>query len=68
MTEEYLHTSSSPLNKSPSKQLYSFPKAVRFAPTPPPLSKNTFYEIKKGAMEKRTTTLGYGNKVDFVNR
>ena len=68
MPRDYINTSQSPINKSTSKQLYSFSKSIRFTPTPPPLSKTAFYNIKKGAFENRTTTFGYGNKMDFANR
>ena len=68
MSNDYLRTSLSPINKSISKQLYSFAKSTRFNPTPPPLSKNTFYEIKRGAFGDRTTTFGYGNKMEFSSQ
>ena len=43
MNHEYLRNSVSPINTSKSKQLYTFSKSVRFAPTPTPLSRTTYY-------------------------
>lgn len=67
MCADYLITGNSPINKSPSKQLYSFSKSIRFSPTKEPYCGRSFYDGKKTAFGKRTTTFGYGNKLDLAN-
>ena len=66
MCADYQTIHGSPLNRSISKQLYSFPKSNRFSPTPEPLCKGS-YEIKRGAMGNRSTTFGYGNKINLAD-
>lgn len=68
MSKNLYETHNYPLNRSISKQLYSFPKSNRFDSTREPLCGRAFYDIKKGALNNRTTTFGYGNKIDLVNR
>lgn len=68
MSKDLTQTHNFPLNRSISKQLYSFPKANRFETTRGPLCNRAFYDIKKGAFGNRTTTFGFGNKMDLVNR
>lgn len=68
MSKNLTQTHNFPLNRSISKQLYSFPKATRFEGTREPFCNRAFYEIKKTAFSNRTTTFGYGNKTDMVNR
>ena len=54
------------INTSPSKQMYSFPRAERF-----PNRKKGFdcfgYNIPS-MMDKRGTSIGYGSKVDFTKK
>jgi hypothetical protein len=68
MSKDLQQTHNFPLNRSISKQLYSFPKADRFDPPRESLCTKGFYDIKKGAFSLRTTTFGYGNKWDLTNR
>lgn len=63
-----MRTCNFPINRSHSKQLYSFSKANRFESTRQPLCQKSFYDIKKGAFSNRATTFGYGNKIDLVNK
>ena len=67
MSIDYIVTGNSPINKSPSKQLYSFSKSIRFSPTKEPYCNRSCYDGKKSAFGKRTTTFGYGNKTDLAN-
>lgn len=55
----------SPINRSVSKQLYSFPKSIRFGETRQSLCQGS-YDIKTGAFGSRATGFGYGNKMNLV--
>lgn len=68
MSKDFLNTHNFPLNRSISKQLYSFSKANRFESTREPPCHKAFYDIKKGAFSNRSTSFGYGNKLDLTNR
>lgn len=68
MSRDLTQTHNYPLNRSISKQLYSFPKANRFEAAQGPLCQSSFYETKRGAFGNRTTTFGYGNKMEIVNK
>lgn len=52
------------LNKSTSKQMYSFPKENRFRMTKSSTC-NNFYNLPN-VLSTRSTTLGYGTKYDFT--
>lgn len=65
MSLHFSHTHRSPINTSPSKQLYSFSRADRFEPSRRSECKREFYDIKKGALDKRATSLGFGTKMTF---
>ena len=56
--------SSNLLNKSHSKQMYSFPKASRFKLSKTP-SSSVFYNIPS-SRSSRSTSMGYGTKSDFT--
>jgi len=65
----------SQLNNSVSKQLYSFSKADRFnRPSDSPYifplfrCKERFYNYKLNTTTNRSTSFGYGNKIDFANK
>ena len=66
MCADFQSIHSSQINNSVSKQLYSFPKSTRFSPTKEPYCQGS-YEIKKGAFGNRTTTFGYGNKINMAD-
>lgn len=68
MSKNLVETHNNPLNRSISKHLYSFPKANRFEASRDPVCNRAFYDIKKNAFSNRTTTFGYGNKTDFIDR
>jgi hypothetical protein len=58
--------SKSPLNGSPSKQMYSFAKSERFQKLKTNgVSSTYFYDLPEVRM-KRSTTLGRGTKYDFT--
>ena len=52
------------INTSPSKQMYSFPKAERFKSQKQ--SQVPFCYEMKSLLDKRGTTLGYGNRMDLA--
>ena len=52
-------------NHSISKQMYSFPKSLRF-PKSKNISSETFYYNLPSFLSNRSTSLGYGNKSDFT--
>jgi hypothetical protein len=56
--------SKSPLNNSPSKMMYSFPKTQRFFYQKRPVC-DTLY-VCPDNKPKRSTSFGYGNKYDFT--
>ena len=55
----------SPINRSKSKHTYSFSKSMRFEQLKSPPSKTFLYELPS-VKNKRSTTMGYGKKFDFV--
>lgn len=55
----------SPLNKSHSKQLFSFPKSSRFSHLQKSNCELAFYDLPSVQM-KRTAGFGYGHKYDFT--
>jgi hypothetical protein len=55
----------SPINKSKAKQTYSFSKGNRFDEIRDRGSKTFTYEIPS-MKNIRTTSMGFGNKIDFV--
>ena len=58
-----------PLNKSPTKMLYSFPSTKRFTSQLPTVTKNApFYNVTGVNIKKvtRACTLGKGSKYDFT--
>ena len=57
----------SPLNGSPSKQLYSFSKSRRFGSSDY-VSPAPFYDNKVTAINKRATSFGYGHKMTLENK
>lgn len=58
--------SRSPINKSTSKQMYSFPKADRFENLAKSSSSSTFYYNLPSVKSNRATSLGRGDKYDFT--
>jgi hypothetical protein len=58
---EHEETHRSPLNNSRFKQLYSFPKASRFA-SQMEVHRAPYYDNKVSAMGNRSTSFGFGNK------
>ena len=65
--------SRSQVNNSLTKQMYSFPKAARFPiqkewkePKDNKTGKTDQYYTLPEVRSKRTTTMGYGNRVDFT--
>lgn len=56
----------SPENTSTSKQMYSFPKEIRFKPVKINTSEN-FYSLPD-VKNTRATSLGYGSRSDFTNK
>lgn len=63
----YWETNRSPLNQSPFKQLYSFPKSDRFVENIH-LTKAPFYDNKVTAIGNRTCTFGFGNKMTMESK
>lgn len=55
----------SPVNKSKSKQTYSFPKGKRFGQYKFQGSKTFSYELPS-MKNRRSTSMGYGKKFDFI--
>ena len=55
----------SPINRSKSKHLYSFSKSIRFDEIKNKSSKTFSYELPV-LKNRRSTSLGYGKKFDFV--
>lgn len=55
----------SPLNRSKSKHFYSFSKSIRFDDMKSQSSKTFTYELPT-VKSRRSTSLGYGKKFDFV--
>lgn len=60
--EKIIH---SPINKSRSKQTYSFSKSQRFDEIKLQGSKTFSYELPE-MKNRRSTSLGYGKKFDFI--
>jgi hypothetical protein len=58
--------SKSPLNMSPAKMMYSFPKSARFSLQKDNSSKTYFYELPS-VKSMRSSAIGFGNKYDFTN-
>ncbi len=56
--------SKSPLNNSPSKMMYSFPKTQRFFYQKRPVCDQMY--ICSDIKQKRSTSFGYGSKYDFT--
>lgn len=54
-----------PINTSTAKQLFSFPKEVRFKPTAKGICAQTSYPLPS-TKTKRKAAFGYGNKYDFT--
>ena len=65
MIQSYENVLHSQLNKSTSKQMYSFPKAVRFRKIPRSQSCGKFYTLPD-VCSHRATSMGYGHKFDFT--
>jgi len=55
----------SPINNSKSKHLYSFSKSIRFDEIKSQGSKTFTYELPT-LKNRRSTSMGYGKKYDFV--
>lgn len=55
----------SPINRSKSKHLYSFSKSIRFDDLKNQSSKTFTYELPT-LKNRRSTSLGYGKKFDFI--
>jgi len=55
----------SPINRSKSKHLYSFSKCIRFDDIKNNSSKTFTYELPT-LKNRRSTSLGYGKKFDFI--
>lgn len=55
----------SPINRSKSKMIYSFSKSIRFEEIKSKGSKTFIYELPN-VKNRRSTSLGYGKKLDFV--
>ena len=58
----------SQLNSSTSKTLHAFSKAPRFEPTATSPCRSSFYNFKSSSLDNRTTTFGYGNKTNLINK
>ena len=56
------------VNSSTSKALHAFPKAERFEPTFTSPCRTSFYNHKSTSLDNRTTTFGYGTKLNFINK
>lgn len=60
-------TQRSQLNNSRFKQLYSFPRASRFA-SQQQVPRAPYYDNKISALGNRSTSFGFGNKFTLENR
>lgn len=55
-----------PFNNSPSKQMYSFSKAIRFDPLMKASGKRSESLKLPSTLSKRSTSFGFGSKFDFT--
>ena len=62
------NTFRSQINGSTSKALHAFPKAERFEPTFTSACRTSFYNHKSTSLDNRTTSFGYGTKLNFINK
>lgn len=66
MIEDYKNVNNSPMNNSPSKLMFSFPKSPRFKCVSSSQNIGKFYKLPSVA-SNRYASFGYGHRYDFTS-